>query len=90
MKTGNILWLGLAAIPIIIIATAGKSTPKTDPKSDPILAALQRALSEANIAIDAGYPDDWVMIPGTGLYPASQAKGILLSLIIAREQELGL
>jgi len=75
---------------LLLLASRTKAATPGDPWSDPLLVSLQHALSEAQIAVNAGYPDNFVMVPGMGLQYASVALQMLPTMIEDRKQELGL
>lgn len=52
------------------------------PEPSALLISYQSVLNEAYIHVEAGYPTDWVMIPGYGLQYASAAIPQLAGLMI--------
>jgi len=91
-KTGTIVATGVAVVGVgtlLALSSRVKAAPN-GAENDPLLLALQHALSEAQIAVNAGYPDNFVMVPGMGLQYASVALQMLPTMIEDRKQELGL
>lgn len=55
-----------------------------------LLVDYQVALDDAYDHVEAGYPDDWIMIPGYGLQHASLAIPQLQSLMITEAINIGM
>lgn len=54
-----------------------------------LLIELQYVLSEAYIAVNAGYPEDWVMVPGYGLTTAEAAIPMVKQMMIDEATRIG-
>lgn len=90
VATVAVTGVALAGVGTLLFLASRAKAATPDPWSDPLLVSLQHALSEAQIAVNAGYPDDFVMVPGMGLQYASVALQMLPTMIEDRKQELGL
>ncbi|HUV56459.1 MAG TPA: hypothetical protein VMV84_04430 [Dehalococcoidales bacterium] len=60
------------------------------PESSALLTSYQQALNEAYLAVEGGYPSNWVMIPGYGLQSASAAIPQLEGLMTVEAIAIGM
>ncbi len=60
------------------------------PEPSALLVEYQKALDEAYVHVEAGYPNDWVMIPGYGLQYAGAAVGQLEDLMRDEAVRIGM
>ncbi|GAI78970.1 unnamed protein product, partial [marine sediment metagenome] len=81
------LGLGLAAV-VGMVALA-QAAPRRPEPSD-LLISYQQALDEAYGHVEAGYPEDWVMVPEYGLMTAEAAIGYIPPAMIAEAISIGL